>query len=320
MIILKIVEIIKNLGSGMKDAIFTPWYITGISDGEGSFHITIQDIKDKGFTGYKPFLEFKVTQKEQSLGMLLELKKFFRCGRINIDNRNTRTMKFVITSNNDIINKVIPHFDMYPLKTSKYLNYIDFKSAANLMKDKKHYEREGIEMLKEIKSQMNKARSFKDKFYYCWNKDIILKAEWIQGFIDGEGSFQSEINLPKRNNSNYGVNFSLQIKQNNHDVAILNAIKNFFHCGYLKPKYEIKNLYATENCLRNATTLWIRKSDIICNFFDKYPLYTVKRLDYLDWKHLINLKLKKAHLSIESLELMKKIKNNMNANRFKYFR
>lgn len=45
-----------RLGSNKKDGVFTPWYITGICDGEGSFQIIIQDIKGKGYIGYKPFL------------------------------------------------------------------------------------------------------------------------------------------------------------------------------------------------------------------------------------------------------------------------
>lgn len=306
-----------RLGSNKKDGVFTPWYVTGICDGEGSFQITIQDIKGKGYTGYKPFLEFKVTQKEDSSGMLYELKRYFNCGRISIDNRKTQTMKFVVTSNNDLADKIIPHFDMYPLKTSKVLNYLNFKSAVLFMKDKQHYNLKGIEWLKEIKSKMNKARSFKDKFDFCWSKDIILTSEWIQGFIDGEGSFQSEISISKSNNLKVLINFSLQIKQNNHDVAVLNAIKEFFDSGYLKPKYNIRSLDDSENCIRNTTALWIRNTEIICKFFDKYPLYTIKKLDYLDWKRLINLKSQNAHLNNKGLYLMKDIKNNMNANRFK---
>lgn len=277
-----------RLGSNRKYSVLTPWYVTGICDGEGSFQITIQDIKGKGHTGYKPFLEFKVRQKEDSCGMLYELKKYFNCGRINIDNRKTRTMKFVVTSNNELINKIIPHFDLYPLKTSKFLNYLDFKSAVLLMKDKKHYNLRGIELLKEIKFKMNKARPFKDKFDFCWSKDIVLTSEWIQGFIDGEGSFQSEININKNKNLKVLINFSLQIKQNSHDVAVLNAIKEFFAYGYLKPKYNIRSIDNLENSLRKTTTLWIRNTEIICKFFDEYPLYTIKN-----------------------------IKNNMNANRFK---
>lgn len=302
----------RNFGS-----VLTPWYITGISDGEGSFQITIQDIKGKGKTGYKPFLEFKITQKYHSINLLREIKKFFGCGRINVDNSKTGTVKFVITNNDDLINKVIPHFDEYKLKTSKYLNYLDFKKAIIMMSEKKHYNIEGINNLKEIKSNMNKLRSFKDKFYHCWNKDIIIEPEWVQGFIDGEGSFQCEIYFSNITKVYPIINFSLQIKQSNHDVAVLYGIRKFFNSGYLKPKYDIKNMTMALNAVRNTTALWIRNFEVICNFIDLYPLYTIKRLNYLDWKRLINLKKVNAHLNKEGLELMKTIKMSMNDKRIK---
>src|SRR5438046_1806832 len=77
----------------------------------------------------------------------------------------------------NLINKVIPHFDNYTLKTSKYLNYLDFKSAVIMMSEKKHYSIEGINNLREVKSNMNKFRLFQDKFYYCWSKDITIEPE-----------------------------------------------------------------------------------------------------------------------------------------------
>ena len=145
----------------------------------------------------------------------------------------------------------------------------------------------------------------------------MIEPEWIQGFIDGEGSFQCEINFYNKTKLHPLINFSLQIKQSNHDVAILYAIRTFFHSGYLKPKYDIRNVISTMNAVRNTTALWIRNIEILCNFFDLYPLYTIKRLDYLDWRRLINLKKVNAHLTKEGLELMKNIKNSMNDKRIK---
>ena len=139
----------------------------------------------------------------------------------------------------------------------------------------------------------------------------------MQGFIDGEGSFQCEMNFSNEKKIYPIINFSLQIKQSNYDVAILYAIKNFFNCGYLKPKYDIVNMTMALNAVRNTTALWIRNFEIIYNFIDLYPLYTIKRLDYLDWKQLINLKKVNAHLNKEGLDLMKKIKMNMNNKRIK---
>ena len=306
-------------GSTNIKGILTPWYVTGISDGEGSFQITIQDLKGKGLTGFKPFLEFKITQKNHSVGVLFEIHKFFGCGRICIDNRKSDTMKFVITNVDDLVYKLIPHFNKYPLITSKYLNYIDFKSAVMLLKDKEHFKYEGIQKLRFLKSTMNKARSFEDKYNFCMSNKISLDPCWLQGFIDGEGSFQCEIGLDKRRKDPKSiVNFSLQIKQNSHDVAVLNAIKEYFKSGYLKPKYNTENLELTKTFNRKTTVIWIRNYKIICQFFDQYPLYTLKWLDYLDWKRLINLKESRAHLCRQGLILMKYIKANMNSNRTKY--
>jgi len=204
------------------------------------------------------------------------------------------TMKFAITNINDLLNKVIPHFDKYTLKTSKHLNYLDFKKAVLIMNEKKHYDIEGIKSLKDIKSRMNKSRLFQDKFNYCWSEDIIINPGWVQGFIDGEGSFQCEINFSNRIKLYPLINFSLQIKQSNDDVAVLYAIKDFFHYGYLKPKYDIRNMISALNAVRDTTALWIRNTEAVCSFFDLYPLYTIKRLDYLDWKRLVYLKKSKC--------------------------
>jgi LAGLIDADG endonuclease len=298
-----------------QDPVINPWYITGISDGEGSFQITIQDMKGLGKTGYKPFLEFKITQKKSSGSILYGFKKYFNCGRVNIDNRKTDTLKYVVTRNEDLFNKIIPHFDRYILKTSKYLDYINFRTAVFIMRDKKHLTKEGISLLRDIKEKMNKARSFEDRFNYCWNNKIKLEPEWVQGFVDGEGSFQCEIYKSKRNNALIQINFSLQVKQNNHDVAILYAIKDFFNSGYLKPKYNMKNIEEILKLSRTTTTYWTRDYINVINFFNKYPLFTKKRLDLLDWKRLILLKINKTYLDEKGLNLMINIKNNMNNGR-----
>jgi hypothetical protein len=51
------------------------------------------------------------------------------------------------------------------------------------------------------------------------------------------------------------VNFSLQFKQSNCDVAILHGIKEYFQSGYLKPKYDINDFTATLNNPKCVTAL-----------------------------------------------------------------
>lgn len=106
--------------------ILIPWQVTGLTDGEGSFVYSITNT-GKGSTGQKISLEFKVTQKTHSEGVLYELKEYFGCGNVVIDNRKTDTKKFHINSLKLLLEKVIPHFDEYPCLTSKELNYKDWK-------------------------------------------------------------------------------------------------------------------------------------------------------------------------------------------------
>jgi hypothetical protein len=53
----------------------------------------------------------------------------------------------------------------------------------------------------------------------------------------------------------------------------------------------------------------------LIEFFDKYPMYTRKFLDYLDWKEIWNLKKSKTHLTMEGYDKILNIAHNMNSGR-----
>ena len=85
---------------------------------------------------------------------------------------------------------------------------------------------------------MNNARPKADRWNYLNDlRDIIkLHPNWVQGFIDGEGSFQFRLADQISRNSHYiAANPTLEIAQSNHDVVILEAIKSFLESGYVKP-------------------------------------------------------------------------------------
>jgi len=72
-----------------------PWQVTGFIDGEGSFSVST--------SGNKVKLEMKATQKENSIEILQKIQEFFDCGSVVIDNRKTKTMKYRVSSFNDIL-------------------------------------------------------------------------------------------------------------------------------------------------------------------------------------------------------------------------
>lgn len=97
------------------------------------------------------------------MGILLDLRTYFGCGNIVMDNAKENAYKFSVNKIDDIINKVIPHLDKYPLLTSKNLDYLDFKKVALLMKDKLHLNKEVMKDILLIKNNMNNSRSFEER-------------------------------------------------------------------------------------------------------------------------------------------------------------
>ena len=75
-------------------------------------------------------------------------------------------MSYQVSSYKDIANKIIPFLDENRLLTSKYLNYMAFKQAINLMIDKEHLTTEGIIKIQELANLMNTKRSFSEKFNF----------------------------------------------------------------------------------------------------------------------------------------------------------
>jgi hypothetical protein len=309
----------RDFTKSRKDENLKPWQVTGLTDGEGSF--TISNYVSK--TGSTIKLEFKVTQKSHSEGILHELKNYFNCGSVVIDNRKTDTKKYRVSKISDILYKIIPHFEIYPCLTSKFLNFSDWKKIALIMKNKEHLTFVGLEKIKIIKTKMNSNRNFEDKYNYCKNSLCLINGEslfklpehWLQAFLDGECTFYNYlIEKEIKGKIYFTCDSSLEIGQNNHDIAILLAIKNFFKGGYIKPKYNVNDIIDCKNS-RSLNRFILRDTEAIIQFIDNYPLLTRKQLDYTDWKKIIELKKSGYHKTLEGRKLMKIIISQMNSSR-----
>lgn len=251
------------------------------------------------------------------MGILLDLKEYFGCGNICIDNRKENAYKFVVTKIDDIITKIIPHLDKHPLITSKNLDYQDWKKVALLVKAKEHLNKEVLNDIILIKNNMNSLRTFEERWNFVMDSinTIQLSNKWVQAFIDREGCLQFGIsNTVNRGKPYVALTPTLEVAQSNHDVGVLNALIQFFGHGYLKPKYDIHNLDAVKNS-RIVNRFVINQSETVIQIFDQYPLLTRKYLDYLDWKKLIQLKKDKVYTTPEGLKKMQDIKASMNKGR-----
>lgn len=297
-----------------------PWWVTGIVDGEGMFFISVQ--KTNSALGHKISFEFKVTQKTHSAGILYDLQRFFGCGTVVLDNRKDNTLKFHITNLDDIINKVLPHFEAYPLVTSKMLNYLDFKLVAEMKVEEAHKSVDGINKIIAIKQHMNKEHTYDQKWNYLLSQQpIVLDPNWVSAFVDGEGSFYIELvdrGANTRTNTYVACYGQLSIAQNSHDILVLDALKQFFDKlggkSTLKPKYDITNIVEAKS-VRSVGRFSLKQHDVVIEFIDRYPLLTRKALDYQDWKTIMKMYENKLHLTPNGRATIEALKRGMNTGR-----
>jgi len=105
----------------------------------------------------------------------------------------------------------------------------------------------------------------------------------------------------------------LSISQSIHDIAVLDALKDFFGSGYVSPKVEGLSLNEIKELDRSF--YYNSTPETFIPFFDKYPMHTRKQLDYLDFKKFLELKRSQAYLTKDGYDEMYKLSSNMNSGR-----
>ena len=133
-------------------------WISGFVSGEGNFDAGIR--KSTNFKNERVYLRFRITQHERELKLMKLLIKYLGAGRIEFDRRvDASTITIVVGNYSDIIKKIIPFFDKYPILGNKQLDYLDWSKIANKIKLGEHKTQKGFEEIKVIESGMNKSRS-----------------------------------------------------------------------------------------------------------------------------------------------------------------
>src|SRR5207237_3372832 len=113
-----------------------PAYITGYVDGEGCFTVSFSP-RRKLRIGWEVRPSFSVSQNADRSEVLSAMKDYFGCGSIRPD-RSDSTLKYEVRNIDDLIRKVVPHFERYPLLSSKKKEFERFASICNLVQQNAH--------------------------------------------------------------------------------------------------------------------------------------------------------------------------------------
>ncbi len=132
---------------------FLSAYISGYVDGEGCFTVSISP-RAKLLAGWEVRPSFSVSQNGDRAEVLRALQAYFGCGSIRPD-RSDRTLKWETRKLDDLVERVIPHFEKFPLLSGKQLDFERFAAVCRLMADGAHRRRAGLREIVELASEMN---------------------------------------------------------------------------------------------------------------------------------------------------------------------
>ena len=111
--------------------------------------------------GWEVRPSFSVSQNADRAELLHILKERWQCGSIRPD-RSDNTIKFEVRKISDLVGKILPHFQAYPLASSKQADVTRFGRICWLMHREQHLTKEGF--IEIVKTAMEMNPSGKRKY------------------------------------------------------------------------------------------------------------------------------------------------------------
>ena len=290
-----------------------PNWVTGFSDGEGCFHVSITENR-KLKLGWWVQLIFQIGIHKIDSPLLEEIKNFFGVGSIT---GKTQTFLYRVCSIEDI-NVIVNHFNKYLLITEKCADYKLFLQVHNLMLRGEHLNKAGFLKIVAIKASMNRGLSNKLKIAFPdvkpTKRPLVknvkiedLSAHWLAGFTSADGCFIIRV-ASKTNSLGSIIQLEFIITQHVRNKELLIGFINYFGCG----RYKVRTNSDVGDYKVSKLKDIVEK---IIPFFKKYQIIGVKYEDFADWCHAAELMNEKGHLTKEGLYKIEQLKSGMNKGR-----
>jgi hypothetical protein len=136
---------------------FLSAYISRYVDVEGCFTVSISP-RPSLVVGWEVRPSLSVSQNGDRAEVLQLIRAHFGCGSIRPD-RSDKTLKWETRRLEDILVRVIPHFERYPLLSGKRVDFECFASVCQSMAAGEHRRKSGLIKIVELATQMNPSGS-----------------------------------------------------------------------------------------------------------------------------------------------------------------
>jgi hypothetical protein len=135
-------------------------------------------------------------------------------------------------------------------------------------------------------------------------------AQWVVGFVDGEGCFSVPIFRNHSCRLGWQVQPAFTVVQSERSAEALHLLKGYFGCGAVGRNARQDNhreaMY--QYTVRALGDLERR----IIPFFEEHPLVTAKAIDFEKFVVVIGMMRSRAHLAVSGLTQIAKIVETMN--------
>lgn len=225
---------------------------------------------------------FRIRLHIDDVAVLHKIRDFLGVGKVVI---NGNSCVFIISDVNSLLNVLFPLLDKCKLYTTKWLDYIDFKTVTSILVNSNttRLSSSQLEGVKNIISNMNLQRKI---YNYDLIPAIIINPFWLLGFIEGEGTFGF------KNLSPY-----FKIGQHLRSSMVLNAIVNYLQ---LLPKSftfsqqsKIPQVHKTLNSRTSVSVISIINIDALYDYLMFFlldmPFQTRKAEDFYFWSLALHL-------------------------------
>jgi hypothetical protein len=110
-----------------------------------------------------------------------------------------------------------------------------------------------------------------------------LDAQWIVGFVDGEGCFHIDVHVNQTARHKIQIQPEFVIVQREVDVQVLHAIKNYFGCG----RVLINRKDHTSTRMMFRVKALDDLHDKIIPFFEQHQLKTKKKIEFIRFRQIV---------------------------------
>jgi hypothetical protein len=290
---------------------FNPWFITGLTDAEGCFSVSIIKVKTCRL-GYSLRLDYAINLAIRDKNLILQIKKFFNFGNISYS-KDRSSIKFTVTNFIDL-GIIIKFFQKFPLLTSKRHDFNLFVTVYEIVGRKEHLTVFGLlraiaitnninfpvkpELLAKLVQAFGPLPKLRMPPVTILDRFLVIPSPWwIIGFICGEGSFSYHEMTSSKMNSGQLLRFGLrfEVSQRTKDIYLLYAISIFLGFGNITSD---KKRGMSKLTSANLTFL----QQILIPFLLAHPIPGFKGLQFQMWLPAVVVRLQCSALKTYTSE------------------